>query len=582
MFKSFGFLVFMCLGFNVWGQVINRGPYLQMGMRYSTQIKWSTDVGAYSIVKYGTSAVNLNMVAGDSALVTGHEVNVGGLMANTKYFYAIYGQNGLMEGTTNNFFVTQPEAFENDTIRIWAIGDCGTATINQARVINQMENYLNGKSLNAWILMGDNAYYPGYEAEYQNNFFIPYQNHALMKQTSIYPSPGNHDYANINVRRQDHNIPYFNIFSMPQNAEMGGVASGTEHYYSYDIGNVHLVSIDSYGYDGPNDAVLSDTTTSLQISWLKQDLAANTKDWTILYWHHPPYTMSSHNSDTEIDLQYLRQKVVPILEKYNVDLVLNGHSHGYERSKPMKAHYGYEQTFDAGLYNRSGSSGGYDGSPNSCPYIRHTNRQNDGILYVVAGSAGWRGTRQVNWPHNAMHYSNYAESGSMILEIIANKLEAKWVTEFGEIKDKFTMLKDNGIAIKNDTLVVASGINNVSLTASMKNNYRWWNNNAITQTNTIQKPRNGQLYHVSDALGCFTDQFLIQKSPDCLPTQIVSGLIEQGSNVNIKSLQTINADGVLQTGGKMLFDASKNINLLPGFRVETGGVFETKLVGCAN
>ena len=52
----------------------------------------------------------------------------------------------------------------------------------------------------------------------------------------------------------------------------------------------------------------------------------------IAYWHQPPYTKGTHDSDTEIMCIEMRQNIMPILEQYGVDLVLNGHSHGYERS----------------------------------------------------------------------------------------------------------------------------------------------------------------------------------------------------------------------------------------------------------
>ena len=72
------------------------------------------------------------------------------------------------------------------------------------------------------------------------------------------------------------------------------------------------------------------------------------KDWTIVFWHHPPYTKGSHNSDSEIELIDMRLNFVPILEAYGVDLVLCGHSHSYERSKFIDGHYGNSRTFSDG------------------------------------------------------------------------------------------------------------------------------------------------------------------------------------------------------------------------------------------
>ena len=68
------------------------------------------------------------------------------------------------------------------------------------------------------------------------------------------------------------------------------------------------------------------------LAWLARDLAANRAKWTIAVFHHPPYSDGSHVSDTEDRMVQVREHVVPILERYGVDLVLSGHSHGYERT----------------------------------------------------------------------------------------------------------------------------------------------------------------------------------------------------------------------------------------------------------
>ncbi|MCP5055221.1 MAG: hypothetical protein GY937_00685, partial [bacterium] len=100
--------------------------------------------------------------------------------------------------------------------------------------------------------------------------------------------------------------------------EAGGVASNTEAYYSFDFGNVHFVALDSSESDrSPGGEMLS---------WLTADLAANQQDWTIAFFHHPPYSKGSHDSDTETPLVEMRTNAVPVLEAGGVDLVLTGHS----------------------------------------------------------------------------------------------------------------------------------------------------------------------------------------------------------------------------------------------------------------
>ena len=125
-----------------------------------------------------------------------------------------------------------------------------------------------------------------------------------------------------------------------------------------------------------------DTTGSVQYQWLKQDLNANTSMWTVVYFHHPPYTMGSHNSDSELDLVAIREKLTPLFEAKKVDVVLNGHSHNLERSWLIKGHTGLEATFSKTLHATDTSSARYDGSPNSCPYIKDS-LTNKGVVYAA-------------------------------------------------------------------------------------------------------------------------------------------------------------------------------------------------------
>jgi len=78
---------------------------------------------------------------------------------------------------------------------------------------------------------------------------------------------------------------------MPTDGEAGGVASRTQAFYSYDIGNVHFLALDSYGLEEKKYR-LSDTLGP-QAEWVKKDLDANKKTWVIAYWHHAPYTWAT-------------------------------------------------------------------------------------------------------------------------------------------------------------------------------------------------------------------------------------------------------------------------------------------------
>lgn len=485
--------------------IVERGPYLQLGTSNSIIIKWNTDVATDAKVTYGLSPTQLTSQVTDLVSGTKHTIQLTGLLPDTKYYYSIGTSTSVLQGSNEHFFVTAPTIGSVKKSRIWITGDCGTGYVEQTNVLQAYENFIDTNYTDCWLLVGDNAYTTGLDHEYQNNFFQPYMSSHLMKQTVIWPAPGNHDYYNTSDL-DSRTTPYFQNFNIPTAGEVGGIPSGTESYYSYNYSNIHFISLDSYGTE--NDQKMYDTT-SAQITWLKQDLAANTQKWTIVYWHHPPYTKGSHNSDTETDLVNIRNRVIRILERYKVDMIICGHSHSYERSKLMKGHYGLENTFNAGTHQLSTSSAKYDGTTNSCPYIKSSSTTvNDGVVYVVSGSAGKLSGTTSGWPHNAMYYSNNTNAGSMYLEINDNRLDAKFISETGSILDKFTIMKDVN-TITNINILQGQQIN---VNASWNGDYNW-NINSVTSQQLSINPSQDTIYVVSDAFNCLRDSFFVNVNP---------------------------------------------------------------------
>jgi 3',5'-cyclic AMP phosphodiesterase CpdA len=419
-----------------------RGPYLQIATPTSMTVRWRTNVYDRSRVKYGLASDKLDMQTDDSTLVNEHIVTLKGLKPSTKYFYTVGNlADTTLQGDEDNYFYTFPETGSTELLRIAGFGDCGNNSINQRSVRDQVISYLGDKYLNAWILMGDNAYSDGTDAEFQAKFFNLYKDN-LLKKYPLYPVPGNHDYHDFNSSHatDQNKIAYYQNFSLPTQAEAGGVASNTESYYSYDIGNVHFLALDSYGPDKKGTHIYDQMGE--QVEWVKKDLAANqNKQWVVAYWHHPPYTMGSHDSDKESLLVKIRENFIKTLEDGGVDLVLCGHSHVYERTKLIKGYYGKEADYDSKKYEISSSTALYDGSKNSAPYLK-SKTNTDGTVYVVSGSAGALGGHKETYPHNAMYYSNNEVGGAVMLEVEGNRLDLKWICSDGKIGDHFTMMKD--------------------------------------------------------------------------------------------------------------------------------------------
>ncbi len=505
--------IFLIIENHTYAQTLLRGPYLTQNTQDGIIIHFNTDVACIGKVQIGTTMLYGTTFV-ETTATTNHQIKINGLTADTKYYYSIGSVINVIQTSNENFFKTLPIADKNyeQTIRLWAVGDMSKATNNEAWMRDAFIHYVDTNYINAWILLGDNAYNSGTDIEYQTNFFNYYQ-HTVTKHIPLLPCLGNHDYANDYNRRVDHIIPYFDIFTLPKNAESGGQASATEQYYSADIGNVHCIQLDSYGFETVNGTIywLADTANSPQITWLKKDLDSNKLPWVIVSFHHPPYAMGTHNSDIETDLIAIRQRVNPILERYNVDLVLSGHCHTYQRSNFIKNHFGLEATFDSTQHIMQLSNGHYDNTPNSCAYYKntqHTSSKDSGLLYITIGSGSALPTApQLSFPHNAMSYSNWEHNGSLLLTIKANKLQAEWIstdTIGSVVKDKFTMYKN----IKNVQTIYAVVGDTLHLSASWYDTLYTWNTNEHNKT--IQHiVTNDTVLTVADTYGCFADTFQV-------------------------------------------------------------------------
>lgn len=405
---------------------VTRGPYLQSGTQTSLIVKWSTDNSVNSHVAYGTSPSNLDQSVTLSGTRRQHEVQISGLTPGSKYYYSVGSSSQtLAGGDTNHYFKSTLAKDSAQPIRIWAIGDSGTANSSARAVRDAYLNYNGSRETDLMIMLGDNAYNDGTDSEYQAAVFNTYP--SLLRNTMLWSTLGNHDGHSADSASQSG--PYYNIFTFPRNGESGGLASGTEAYFSYDYGDIHFVNLDSYETNRSSNGAM--------MNWLEADLSSTDKKWIIAFFHHPPYSKGSHNSDSESNLVDMRQNALPILESYGVDLVLSGHSHSYERSYLIDGHYG-----SSGSFNNSHKVDGGDGrEQGNGVYEKATAGAasvNEGAVYIVAGSSGKTSGGSLN--HPAMYYS-LNSLGSMVIDIDGNRMDARFLDNNTNVRDSFTILK---------------------------------------------------------------------------------------------------------------------------------------------
>jgi len=404
--------------------LVTRGPYLQMGTPDAVTVRWRTDVATDSRVCYGTIQGVLTSCVTDSTVTTEHEVRITTLLPDTRYYYSVGSSSAVLAGDdANHFVVTHPIAGTPKATRVWVLGDSGTASASAQSVRNAYYNFTGTRHTDLWLMVGDNAYNSGTDSEFQSAVFNMYP--EMLRKSVLWSTRGNHENTDAS------GSVYYNIHTFPTAGQAGGVASGTEAYYSFDYGNVHFICLDAFGS--------SRSATGPMANWVTQDLAANTRQWIIAFWHHPPYSKGSHNSDTEIELVEMRQNFLPIMEQGGVDLVLSGHSHSYERTFLLDGHYGSSSTFQQS-HKKDGGSGREDGTG---AYTKPTSgpAPHEGAVYVVAGSSGQTSGGSLNHPAMFISLNNL---GSLVMDFDGNRVDVKFVRETGAIADYFTVIKGGG------------------------------------------------------------------------------------------------------------------------------------------
>jgi len=349
--------------------------------------------------------------------------------AASKAFVVLTTNITLAGPDTNTYFYTSPPIGSRKPVRILVLGDPGTRKVEQKLVREAYFRYAAARPADLWLMLGDNAYSTGTDTEYQGSIFQAYP--TLLRTSVVWPTLGNHDAGSANSATQSG--IYYDIFTLPTQGQAGGVMSGTEAYYSFNHGNVHLICLDSASSDR--------TTNGPMLKWLKADLAANRQDWCIAYWHHQPYTKGSHDSDNEKEaegiMRDMRTVLVPALEDGGVDLVLNGHSHAYERSYLLDLHYGRSGTLEDDQNIASNNDGREDGwgvyyKPTAGP------AEHEGTVYMVAGSSGQISGGKLL---NPAMYAGLNVLGSVVLDFNGLRLDSRFVDTNSLVRDHFTIFK---------------------------------------------------------------------------------------------------------------------------------------------
>lgn len=331
----------------------------------SRTIMWQLDSSeADAVIEYCMAgAENTQTIAAtdkgftdDGSTTYIHEATLTGLIPNTKYEYRVgYGTDRRSDwypletaGASEYEVLIYPDSQPGDYSG-WEqiVKDSAQRNPNTALYIGMGDLVDNGEQAYQWRTWLDSI-------------------KPLSARIPLAPTLGNHEMYTLDWKMREPRA-YLNYFDVPNN----GNATFDRHYYSYDYGDVHYVVLDTQLYESThedNHDVHHPDLYDVQVQWLRQDLAANTKKWTVVLMHRDPFQYAFNRPGASRAAGFDEEGVLfmPIFDEFNVDLVLSAHLHSYR--------------------NRG--------------HVRNFERDASGPLYILTGIAG--DARRPNWQQHPL------------------------------------------------------------------------------------------------------------------------------------------------------------------------------------
>jgi predicted phosphodiesterase len=223
-----------------------------------------------------------------------HVAEITGLSPDSAVRYAISDPIG----TTSGSFQTAQMPGTGKPMRFLVYGDTRT----DANAHGAVARAMTAEGPVSFVLHnGDFAADGTIWPLWMKDYFTP--SAGLLRQDALWTARGNHELDSILYRE---------IFDPP----------GEQFWYSFDCGDLHVTVLDT----GLED---NETPDPNQVAWLAKDLAASKAPWKVVLSHAPIFNIGGHMS------RWGQKEVLPLLEKYGVDVVISGHSHLYERFAPI-------------------------------------------------------------------------------------------------------------------------------------------------------------------------------------------------------------------------------------------------------
>ena len=311
-----------------------------------------------------------------------HEGTITDLTSNTKYEYRV----GYSTDRRSDWYSLETAGAGEYEVLIYPDSQSGDYSGWEQIVKNSADRNPNAA---LYISMGDLV--DNGEQAYQWRTWLD-SIKPLSARIPLAPTLGNHEMYTLDWKMREPRA-YLSYFDVPNN----GNATFDCRYYSYDYGDVHYVVLDTQLYESThedNHDTHHPNLYDVQVQWLRQDLASNTKKWTVALMHRDPFQYAFDRPGASRAAGFDEEGVLfmPIFDEFHVDLVLSAHLHSYR--------------------NRG--------------HVRNFDRDASGPLYILTGIAG--DARRPKWkqhPLDVYVIPDREASNYMTMTVTPNQLVVK-------------------------------------------------------------------------------------------------------------------------------------------------------------
>ena len=357
----------------------------------SRTIMWQSDNSeADAVIEYRLEGAEKSRTIGatdkaftdDGSTTYIHEATLTGLTPNTKYEYRV----GYGTDRRSDWYRLETAGASVYDVLIYP--DSQSGDYSQWEEIVKSSALRNPRTA-LYISMGDLV--DNGEHAYQWRTWLN-SIKPLSANVPLATTLGNHEMYTLDWKMREP-YAYLNYFAVPPN----GNETFNRRYYSYDFGDVHYVVLDTMLYESnheDNHDTHHPDLYDVQVQWLRQDLTANTKKWTVVLMHRDPFQYAFDRPGASRAVGFDDEGVLfmPIFDEFNIDLVLSAHLHSYR--------------------NRG--------------HVRNFERDASGPLYILTGIAG--DARRPKWKEHPLDVyvaPDRDKNNYMTMTVTPNKLIVK-------------------------------------------------------------------------------------------------------------------------------------------------------------